>query len=92
MICEKCGRALKDAESILRGYGPVCYKKIMPPRPKKTRAAKENQSSQRKPEQPKKTRAAKGDCSPVDDWDYEVPGQMELSDFIEMPKGGNDDD
>lgn len=34
----------------------------------------------------------KGDCSPVDDWDYEVPGQMELSDFIEMPKGGNDDD
>lgn len=55
MICEKCGRALKDAESILRGYGPVCYKKIMPPRPKKTRAAK-------------------GDCSPVDDWDYEVPG------------------
>lgn len=73
MICEKCGRALKDAESILRGYGPVCYKKIMPPRPKKTRAAK-------------------GDCSPVDDWDYEVPGQMELSDFIEMPKGGNDDD
>lgn len=60
-------------ESILRGYGPVCYKKIMPPRPKKTRAAK-------------------GDCSPVDDWDYEVPGQMELSDFIEMPKGGNDDD
>lgn len=40
MICEKCGRALKDAESILRGYGPVCYKKIMPPRPKKTRAAK----------------------------------------------------
>lgn len=48
MICEKCGRALKDAESILRGYGPVCYKKIMPPRPKKTRAAKENQSSQRR--------------------------------------------
>lgn len=40
----------------------------------------------------KKTRAAKGDCSPVDDWDYEVPGQMELSDFIEMPEGGNDDD
>ena len=73
MICEKCGRALKDAESILRGYGPVCYKKIMPPRPKKTRAAK-------------------GDCSPVDDWDYEVPGQKELSVFIEMPKGGNDDD
>lgn len=73
MICEKCGRALKDAESIQRGYGPVCYKKIMPPRSKKTRVAK-------------------GDCSPVDDWDYEVPGQMELSDFIEMPEGGNDDD
>ena len=73
MICEKCGQALKDAESIQRGYGPVCYKKIMPPRSKKTRAAK-------------------GDCSPVDDWDYEVPGQMELSDFIEMPEGGNDDD
>ena len=40
MICEKCGRALKDAESIQRGYGPVCYKKIMPPRSKKTRATK----------------------------------------------------
>jgi hypothetical protein len=44
------------------------------------------------PPQPKKTRTAKGECSPVDDWDYEVPGQMELSDFIEMPEGGNDDD
>lgn len=30
MICEKCGRALKDAESIQRGYGPICYKKMNP--------------------------------------------------------------
>lgn len=73
MICEKCGRALKDAESILRGYGPVCYKKIMPPQPKKARATK-----------------VKEDRGSMDDWDYEVPGQMELSDFIEMPEGGND--
>ena len=62
-------------ESILRGYGPVCYKKIMPPQPKKARATK-----------------VKEDRGSMDDWDYEVPGQMELSDFIEMSEGGNDDD
>ena len=75
MICEKCGRAVKDAESIMRGYGPVCYKKIMPPQPKKARAPK-----------------AKEDRGSMEDWDYEVPGQMELSDIIEMPKGGIDND
>ena len=53
----------------------VCYKKIMPPQPKKARATK-----------------VKEDRGSMDDWDYEVPGQMELSDFIEMPEGGNDDD
>lgn len=44
--------------------------------------------------QPKKARATKvkEDRGSMDDWDYEVPGQMELSDFIEMPEGGNDDD
>lgn len=28
MMCEKCGRKLKDAVSIERGYGPVCWKRI----------------------------------------------------------------
>ncbi len=28
MMCEKCGRKLKDAISIERGYGPVCWKQI----------------------------------------------------------------
>lgn len=42
----------------------------------------------------KKARATKvkEDRGSMDDWDYEVPGQMELSDFIEMQEGGNDDD
>lgn len=72
MICEKCGRALKDAESILRGYGPVCYRKKNPPMPKQ--------------------KAFASGYNLVDDAEYSVPGQMELSDFIEMPEGGNDDD
>lgn len=27
MICQNCGRKLKDAKSIERGYGPVCWGK-----------------------------------------------------------------
>ena len=26
--CSRCGRKLKDAESIARGLGPECYKKV----------------------------------------------------------------
>ena len=26
--CAKCGRKLKDAESVSRGFGPECYKRI----------------------------------------------------------------
>lgn len=28
MICLNCGKRLKDAKSIERGYGPICYKKV----------------------------------------------------------------
>ena len=27
-LCAKCGRKLDDEESILRGFGPVCWEKI----------------------------------------------------------------
>ncbi|MDY0394756.1 DUF6011 domain-containing protein [Virgibacillus halophilus] len=27
--CITCGRKLKDKKSIERGYGPVCYEKLM---------------------------------------------------------------
>lgn len=26
--CKRCGRKLKGKESMLRGYGPVCAKKV----------------------------------------------------------------
>jgi len=29
-ICRRCHRALKDAASIKRGYGPVCWAKVRP--------------------------------------------------------------
>lgn len=29
MICQCCGRRLKDAKSIERGYGPVCWEKAL---------------------------------------------------------------
>lgn len=29
MICKKCGRKLKDKKSIERGYGPICYGRII---------------------------------------------------------------
>jgi len=69
MICEKCGRALKDAESIQRGYGPICYKKMNP--------------------QP--IRSSNGSPSGynlADDKNYSVPGQMELSEFMDMGYDG----
>jgi len=28
MVCNKCGRKLKDSKSIERGYGPVCWAEI----------------------------------------------------------------
>ena len=28
MVCQNCGRKLKDTISIGRGYGPVCWKQI----------------------------------------------------------------
>ncbi len=28
MICLNCGKRLKDAKSIERGYGPVCWGKV----------------------------------------------------------------
>lgn len=61
-----CGRTLKGAKSIERGYGPVCYQKIKPKKVKKT-VSFENHSI-------------------LDDMDYNLPGQMELGDFIEMPE------
>jgi hypothetical protein len=27
--CRRCGRPLKDPVSIRRGYGPICYDKVM---------------------------------------------------------------
>ncbi len=26
--CGRCGRPLKDSKSRVRGYGPVCFKKV----------------------------------------------------------------
>lgn len=74
MTCGICGRRLRGIESIQRGYGPVCYRKIMPPAPKRARTAKNS-----------------GNYNLIDDEDYNIPGQMELSDFIEMPSEGGKD-
>lgn len=78
MICGMCGRRLRDSESVARGLGPVCYRKIMPPAPRKARAA------------PKSS----GSYNLMNDADYNVPGQMELSEFIDMSEqnGGNESD
>lgn len=44
MACGNCGRKLKDAKSMERGYGPVCWKRIngieVPKRKKRTSAPK----------------------------------------------------
>lgn len=70
MICAMCGRILKGSESIERGYGPVCYRKINPPAVKK--------------------RLSVYSYNLADDVNYNVPGQMELSDFMEIPEEGKD--
>lgn len=68
MTCGLCGRTLKGTASIEKGYGPVCYRKIMPPAPKKSKKVSEQHYA-------------------IDDIpDYKLPGQMELSDFIDMPE------
>ena len=72
VVCMECGRLLKGAESVARGYGPVCYRKKTPPKPKQQDFL--------------------SGYNPADDGEYSEPGKMELSDFIEMPEGGDDDD
>lgn len=37
MKCSVCGRKLRSPKSREVGYGPVCYRKIMHPAPRKTR-------------------------------------------------------
>jgi hypothetical protein len=63
-----CGRILKEPESIQRGFGPVCYSKIMPKAPKMAKTVRGNNSN----------------YNPMEDADYKVPGQMELSEFIDI--------
>lgn len=72
MVCGACGRILKDPESVQRGFGPVCYRKIMPPVPRKA----------------KTVQGSKVNHGPLEDFDYTIPGQMELSDFLEMMENG----
>ena len=74
MICGICGRNLKGAKSIERGYGPICYQKIKPKTVKS------------------RTVAARQSSCVFDDEDYSVPGQMELSEFIDMQEGVEKDD
>ena len=64
MICAMCGRTLKGIESIERGYGPVCYRRINPPAEKK--------------------RLPVEHCDRTDDVNYNLPGQMQLSDFMKI--------
>lgn len=28
MVCQKCGRKLRDVKSIERGYGPICWGRV----------------------------------------------------------------
>lgn len=66
--CGKCGRTLKDPESIQRGFGPVCYRKVMPPVPRKEKIAQKKDDK----------------YNALEELDFQIPGQMELSDFIEI--------
>ena len=68
MTCRICGRRLKGTTSMQRGYGPVCYRKIMP----KSNPIKGSNDT------------APRTYSLLDDPNYQVPGQMELSEFIDM--------
>lgn len=65
MKCRKCGKKIRNPDSVEVGYGPVCYQKIFGGNWKRPRRARDN------PEE-----------SMVD---IQIPGQMELSDFIEYP-------
>lgn len=70
-MCAMCGRPLKGADSVERGYGPVCYRKINPP------VARQRQSAE--------------NYNLAHDVNYHVPGQMELSDFMEMLEESKED-
>ena len=65
MKCRKCGKKIRNPDSVEVGYGPVCYRRLFGGNLKRPRRAGDN------PEE-----------SMVD---IQIPGQMELSDFIEYP-------
>lgn len=43
--CRKCHRKLTNADAIVIGYGPVCYRKLNGISPKATSASAQNKTS-----------------------------------------------
>ncbi len=70
MKCGLCGRTLKGMDSISKGYGPVCLRKIKPSAPRRS--------------------VPSANYNFVDDINYTVPGQMGLSDFMEIPEASEE--
>jgi hypothetical protein len=60
MVCMNCGKKLKDAKSIERGFGPVCWTKTHTKAERRKKSSKED--------------------VPVENFD--IPGQMSISDFV----------
>lgn len=69
MVCQNCGRKLKDAVSIERGYGPVCYGRIQG-------------SSYGSHSNYKKIR--QGTKALYIEKDINIPGQMSIEDYPEF--------
>ncbi len=70
MVCQSCGRKLKDTTSLERGYGPVCWERLH------GGSHKSRCSSQ--------AGCKKKSKSPQVEENINIPGQMSIEDYPEF--------
>ncbi len=69
MVCQSCGRKIKDTVSIERGYGPVCWERLH---------GGTHQSHRSSQAGCKKTKSQQAEE------DINIPGQMSIEDYPEF--------
>lgn len=69
MVCQSCGRKIKDTVSVERGYGPVCWERL---HGGTHRSRRSFQAGCKKP----KSQQAEEDIN--------IPGQMSIEDYPEF--------
>ena len=69
MVCQSCGRKLKETVSVERGYGPVCWERLCGGTRRRRRSSRAESKKVKSPE--------------VEE-NINIPGQMSIEDYPEF--------